>query len=149
MLIILGYYLYYSVTDGGLGLPQSTAAGIVGAYGGLVYLSTVLGGWIADRLLGMERTVFYGGVVVMLGHIALAVLPGLTGVGVGLVLVALGSSALKANASSLLGTLYGKNDPRADGGFTLFYLGINPMPLTLQTGESDVGRPAMSDVLVV
>ena len=125
MLTILGYYLYYSVTDGGLGLPQSTATGIVGAYGGLVYLSTVLGGWIADRLLGMERTVFYGGIVVMLGHIALAILPGLAGVGVGLVLVALGSGALKANASSLLGTLYDKGDARADGGFTLFYLGIN------------------------
>lgn len=125
MLTILGYYLYYSVTDGGLGLEQSTATGIVGAYGGLVYLSTVLGGWIADRVLGMERTVFYGGVVVMAGHIALALIPGLTGVGVGLVLVALGSGALKANASSLLGTLYAKGDPRADGGFTLFYLGIN------------------------
>lgn len=125
MLTILGYYLYYSATDGGLELPKSTATGIVGAYGGLVYLSTVLGGWIADRLLGMERTVFYGGVVVMLGHIALAILPGLTGVGAGLVLVALGSGALKANASSLLGTLYDKGDARADGGFTLFYLGIN------------------------
>jgi len=125
MLTILGYYLYYSVAEGGLGLPQATATGIVGAYGGLVYLSTVLGGWIADRVLGMERTVFYGGVVVMLGHIALAVLPGLAGVGAGLVLVALGSGALKANASSLLGTLYAKGDPRADGGFTLFYLGIN------------------------
>lgn len=125
MLTILGYYLYYSLTDGGLGLEKSTATGIVGAYGGLVYLSTVLGGWLADRVLGMERTVFYGGVVVMAGHIALAVLPGLTGVGVGLALVALGSGALKANASSLLGTLYEKGDPRADGGFTLFYLGVN------------------------
>jgi len=125
MLTILGYYLYYSATDGGLELPKATATGIVGAYGGLVYLSTVLGGWIADRLLGMERTVFYGGVVVMLGHIALALLPGLAGVGAGLVLVALGSGALKANASSLLGTLYDKGDARADGGFTLFYLGIN------------------------
>ncbi|BBY76545.1 MFS transporter [Mycolicibacterium parafortuitum] len=125
MLTILGYYLYYSVTDGGLALPQSTATGIVGAYGGLVYLSTVLGGWIADRVLGMERTVFYGGAIVMLGHIALAVLPGLAGVGIGLVFVALGSGALKANASSLLGTLYAKGDPRCDGGFTLFYLGIN------------------------
>ena len=73
----------------------------------------------------MERTVFYGGVVVMIGHIALAVLPGLTGVGVGLLFVALGSGALKANASSLLGTLYEKGDVCADGGFTLFYLGIN------------------------
>lgn len=125
MVTILGYYLYYSVTEGGLGLEKSTGVGIVGAYGGLVYLSTVLGGWIADRLLGMERTVFFGGVVVMVGHIALAVLPGLTGVGVGLVLVALGSGGLKANASSLLGTLYEPNDPRCDGGFTLFYLGIN------------------------
>ena len=125
MLTILGYYLYYSVTEGGLELPKTTATGIVGAYGGLVYLSTVLGGWVADRLLGMERTVLYGGVVVMAGHIALAVVPGLTGVGVGLVLVALGSGALKANASSLLGTLYEKDDARADGGFTLFYLGIN------------------------
>jgi hypothetical protein len=61
MLTILGYYLYYTVTDGGLELPKATATGIVGAYGGLVYLSTVLGGWIADRLLGMERTVVYGG----------------------------------------------------------------------------------------
>lgn len=125
MLTILGYYLYYSATDGGLELSQATATGIVGAYGGLVYLSTVLGGWLADRLLGMERTVFYGGIVVMLGHIALAVLPGITGVAAGLVLVALGSGALKANASSLLGTLYDKGDARADGGFTLFYLGIN------------------------
>ncbi len=128
MLTILGYYLYYTAAEGGLGLSKATATGMVGAYGGLVYLSTVLGGWIADRLLGgMERTVFYGGgVVVMLGHIALAVLPGLSGVGAGLVLVALGSGgALKANASSLLGTLYEKGDARADGGFTLFYLGIN------------------------
>ena len=125
MLTILGYYLYYSLTDGGLALPKTTATGIVGAYGGLVYLSTVLGGWVADRLLGMERTVFYGGVVVMFGHIALAVLPGLGGVAVGLVLIALGSGALKANASSLLGTLYPDGDPRRDGGFTLFYLGIN------------------------
>jgi proton-dependent oligopeptide transporter, POT family len=125
MLTILGYYLYYSLEQGGLGLPQDTATGIVGAYGGLVYLSTVLGGWLADRVFGMERMVFYGGVVVMFGHISLATLPGLTGVGVGLVLIALGSGALKANASSLLGTLYEKGDPRADGGFTLFYLGIN------------------------
>ncbi|MDT7566545.1 MAG: proton-dependent oligopeptide transporter, family, partial [Pseudonocardiales bacterium] len=73
MLLILGYYLYYSLEQGGLGLPQSTATGIVGAYGGLVYLCTVLGGWLADRVLGMERMVFYGGLVVMLGHIALAV----------------------------------------------------------------------------
>jgi len=125
MLIILGYYLYYSAVDGGLGLSRATATGMVGAYGGLVYLSTVLGGWLGDRVLGMERTVFYGGVTVMAGHIALALLPGLAGVAVGLILVAMGSGALKANASSLLGTLYDRGDTRRDGGFTLFYLGVN------------------------
>ncbi|WP_280435321.1 peptide MFS transporter [Nocardia carnea] len=125
MLTILGYYLYYETTEGGLGLDQDAAVGLVGAYGGLVYLCTVLGGWVSDRLIGMERTVFYGGVVVMAGHIALALIPGLAGVGIGLVLVALGSGALKSNASALLGTLYPKGDARVDGGFTLFYLGIN------------------------
>lgn len=125
MLTILGYYLYYSVSFGGMGLPKSTATGVVGAYGGLVYLSTVLGSWVSDRLFGMERTVFYGGLAVMLGHTALAILPGLSGVAVGLVLIALGSGALKSNAASLLGTLYGRGDPRRDGGFTLFYLGVN------------------------
>src|SRR5690606_19375123 len=106
MLTILGYYLYYSVTEGGLGMAKDTAVGIVGAYGGLVYLSTVLGGWIADRLLGMERTVFYGGVVVVAGHVALAVLPGLAGVGVGLALVALGSGALKRSEERRVGSAW-------------------------------------------
>ena len=122
---ILIYYLYYSVSDGGLGLAESSATSIVGAYGGTVYLSTVLGGWVADRLLGSERTLFYSAVMIMFGHIALAVLPGLLGVGVGLVLVAFGSGGLKANATSLVGDLYGEHDNRRDAGFSLFYMGIN------------------------
>ncbi|TGD90626.1 MFS transporter [Mycolicibacterium sp. CH28] len=125
MLTLLGYYLYYSVADGGLGLPRSVALGVVGAYGGTVYLATIAGGWIADRVLGMERTVFYGGVGVMLGHVALALLPGLSGVAAGLGLVAVGSGALKANTAALLGTLYERDDPRRDGGFTFFYFGAN------------------------
>src|SRR3979490_2641966 len=100
MLTILGYYLYYSLTEGGLGLPKATATGIVGAYGGLVYLSTALGGWIADRLLGMERTVFWGGVVVMCGHIALAIVPGLAGVAVRPGLRPSRPAGLKANRRS-------------------------------------------------
>src|SRR4051812_32768373 len=106
MLTILGYYLYYSVAEGGLELPKATATGIVGAYGGLVYLSTVLGGWIADRLLGMERTVLYGGVVVMCGHIALAIVPGLAGGAARLVLVALGSGAVEGHTAAVLGPLF-------------------------------------------
>src|SRR3546814_728651 len=103
---ILIYYLYYSVSDGGLGISQAAATSIVGAYGGTVYLSTILGAWVADRLLGSERTLFYSASLVMAGHIALSVLPGMWGVGVGLVMVAFGSGGLKANATSLVGDLY-------------------------------------------
>jgi POT family proton-dependent oligopeptide transporter len=122
---ILLLYLYYSTQDGGLGISQDTAVGIVGAYGGLVYLSTIVGAWVADRLIGPERTLFYAAVLVMAGHIALSLLPGVLGVGVGLVLIALGSGGVKANATSLVGTLYSEQDPRRDAGFSLFYLGIN------------------------
>ncbi len=122
---ILLIYLYYSAGRGGLGLDQGTAAGIVGAYGGAVYLATILGAWVADRLVGPERTLFYSAVVVMAGHIALSLLPGLAGVGVGLVLIALGSGGVKANATSLVGSLYDEEDERRDAGFSLFYLGIN------------------------
>jgi POT family proton-dependent oligopeptide transporter len=77
MQAILAYYLYFSVADGGLGLPESSAASVVGAYGGLVYLATVLGAWVSDRVLGSERTVFYSGVLIMIGHVCLALVPGL------------------------------------------------------------------------
>ena len=99
---ILLIYLYYSVADGGLGLDQAAAAGIVGAYGGGVYLATVLGAWVADRLLSSERTLFISAAVVMVGHIALAVLPGFGGVAVGLICIALGSGGLKATATSIV-----------------------------------------------
>ncbi|WP_433293948.1 peptide MFS transporter [Pseudonocardia sp. CA-142604] len=122
---ILLIYLYYSTAEGGLGISQTTATSIVGAYGGLVYLSTILGAWLADRVLSAERTLFYSAIVVMAGHIALALLPGLLGVGVGLVLVAVGSGGVKATATSLVGTLYAPGDPRRDAGFSLYYLGIN------------------------
>ncbi|WP_448256223.1 peptide MFS transporter [Microbacterium aurum] len=122
---ILLIYLYYSATQGGLGIEQSVAAGIVGAYGGAVYLSTILGAWIADRILGAERVLFLSAIVIMAGHIALALLPGFLGVGVGLVLVAIGSGGLKATATSVVGTLYAPDDTRRDAGFSLFYLGIN------------------------
>src|SRR5689334_3888312 len=122
---ILLIYLYYSAAKGGLGIDQGTAAGIVGAYGGAVYLSTILGAWLADRLIGPERTLFYAAICVMAGHVALAIVPDLAGVGLGLVLIALGSGGVKANATSLVGSLYDEHDPRRDAGFSLFYMGIN------------------------
>ena len=122
---ILLIYLYYSAAEGGLGLDQAVAAGIVGAYGGGVYLATVLGAWVADRLLSSERVLFVSATVVMVGHIALALLPGFAGVAVGLICIALGSGGLKATATSIVGTLYSADDPRRDAGFSLYYLGIN------------------------
>jgi proton-dependent oligopeptide transporter, POT family len=122
---ILLIYLYYSAAKGGLGIDEATATSIVGAYGGMVYVSTIFGAWLADRLFGAERVLFASAVLVMCGHIALALLPGLVGVGVGLVLIALGSGGVKANATSLVGALYEEGDERRDAGFSLFYLGIN------------------------
>lgn len=122
---ILTIYLYYSAAEGGLGLSETTATSIVGAYGGLVYLSTIVGAWIADRVLGSERTLFYSAVLIMFGHISLALVPGLAGVGLGLCAVGLGSGGLKANATALVGSLYGEGDERRDAGFSLFYLGVN------------------------
>lgn len=104
-------YMYYTVTQGGLGIDKGVASGIMGAYGGAVYLFTIIGAWIADRLLGADRTLFGSAVVVMLGHIALALIPGVAGVGVGLVLIALGSGGLKATATTIVGGLYSRDDP--------------------------------------
>ena len=72
MRAILLFYMYYSVSDGGLGIDKTTAASIMAIYGSLVYLSSVIGGFISDRILGSRRTVFIGGVLIMLGHIALS-----------------------------------------------------------------------------
>ena len=140
---ILLIYLYYGAAKGGLGIDEGVATSIVGAYGGLVYLSTILGAWVADRLLGAERVLFLSAVVVMAGHVALALIPGLLGVGVGLVLVAFGSGGVKANATSLVGSLYEEGDERRDAGFSIFYMGINIGALLgpLLTGllQSEIG----------
>lgn len=122
---ILLYYMYYTVADGGLAIDRAVATGLVGAYGGGVYLSTILGAWLADRVLGSEKVLYYSAIMIMFGHIALAVLPDTLGLTIGLVLVGVGSGGLKANATSLVGTLYEEGDNRRDAGFSIFYMGIN------------------------
>lgn len=122
---IVLYYMYYYAAQGGLGIDRGLATGIVGAYGGGVYLSTIVFAWMADRLLGPERVLFYSAELVMLGHLGLAVLPGVAGLAVGLILIALGSGGVKANATALVGTLYTERDLRRDAGFLIFYMGIN------------------------
>lgn len=125
MQAILAFYMYYETTRGGLGLDKGAATSIVGAYGGLVYMAALAASLIADRVLGSERTLFYSAILVMIGHISLAVIRGVPGLAVGLVSIALGSGGVKTNAQVVLGQLYAKDDPRRDAGFSIFYMGVN------------------------
>ncbi|MFF9060125.1 oligopeptide:H+ symporter [Streptomyces sp. NPDC101213] len=115
----------YLVAPGGLHLNAGTATAIYSVYVSLVYLLAMPGGWFGDRVWGPRRTVAVAGAVIMLGHLTLA-LPSSGTFYAGLGLVAIGSGLLKANISTMVGHLYdGPDDPRRDGGFTVFYMGIN------------------------
>ncbi|MDX2563709.1 oligopeptide:H+ symporter [Streptomyces sp. TX20-6-3] len=110
---------------GGLAMTAATATAIYSVYVSMVYLMAMPGGWFGDRVWGARKTVAIAASVIMLGHVSLAV-PGQAMFFVGLALVAVGSGLLKANISTMVGHLYkGADDPRRDGGFTLFYVGIN------------------------
>ncbi|MGG7573444.1 peptide MFS transporter [Streptomyces sirii] len=110
---------------GGLAMNAVTASAIYSIYVAMVYLLALPGGWIGDRIWGPRKTVAVAAGVIMTGHLALAV-PGQAMFFVGLALVAVGSGLLKANISTMVGHLYnGPQDPRRDGGFTVFYMGIN------------------------
>ncbi|MEB9552876.1 peptide MFS transporter [Bacillus cereus] len=125
MRAILLYYMYYSISQGGLGVDHATAASIMAIYGSLVYMSGIIGGWIADRLLGSSRTIFWGGVLIMIGHLILA-LPGtISTLFTSMVFLVLGTGLLKPNVSSIVGDLYSETDTRRDSGFSIFYMGIN------------------------
>jgi len=125
MRAILLFYMYYEVTKGGLGISESTALSIMSIYGALVYMSGVIGGWLADRLFGTSRAVFYGGILIMFGHIVLAMPGGATALFISMGLIVLGTGLLKPNVSSVVGDLYASEDIRRDSGFSIFYMGIN------------------------
>lgn len=125
MRAILVYYMYYEVTQGGLGLSQTVALSIMSVYGSLVYMSGIIGGWLADRIFGTSKAVFYGGVLIMFGHIALAIPGSLTMFFISMVLIVIGTGLLKPNVSSIVGDLYDQGDNRRDAGFSIFYMGIN------------------------
>ncbi|MEU2559367.1 oligopeptide:H+ symporter [Streptomyces longispororuber] len=115
----------YLVAPGGMNMNAATATAIFSIYMAMVYLLAMPGGWFADRLWGPRKTITIAALVIMAGHITLA-LPGQAMFFFGLILVAIGSGLLKANISTMVGHLYdGPDDPRRDGGFTLFYIGIN------------------------
>ncbi len=124
MRAILVLFLVGAVTEGGLGLDDKTANAIYGLYISGTYLLSLFGGWIADRLIGQQRSVFAGGVLIMLGNGCLAVGdPRLFFIG--LIVIVLGVGLLKPNISAIVAQLYPEGGSRRDAGFSIFYMGIN------------------------
>jgi proton-dependent oligopeptide transporter, POT family len=124
MQAILVLFFADKVSDDGMGMDPGTAASVSAAYGTLVYLVSVAGGWLADRILGSYRAVLYGGILIACGHYAMAV-PTATMTWVGLGLISAGTGLLKPNVASMVGKLYRTEDQRRDAGFALYYMGIN------------------------
>lgn len=103
---------------------DAKAYGVYGAYGAMVYGSQIIGGYIADQFLGCRRAIYLGGIIIALGHLILSFATEMS-MFMGLSFIIIGTGFFKPNISALLGKLYKKNDPRRDGGFTIFYMGIN------------------------
>jgi POT family proton-dependent oligopeptide transporter len=110
---------------GGLALSVAEGSAIYGIYTASVYLLSLPGGWVADNILGQKKSILYGGIVIMIGHIILAI-PGSHGLFfAGLAVVAAGTGLLKPNISSIVGELYPEGGARRDAAFSIFYIGIN------------------------
>jgi POT family proton-dependent oligopeptide transporter len=124
MRALLILFMTAPAAAGGLGFGTARAGPIYALYVSSVYLLSVPGGWVADRVLGLRRTVFVGGVIIMSGHICLAV-PSIATFYLGLVLIAVGTGLLKSNVSVLVGKLYQPDDVRRDAGYSIYYMGIN------------------------
>jgi POT family proton-dependent oligopeptide transporter len=124
MRVLLILFMTAPVAAGGLGFETSAAGAIYGLYTSMVYMTSLPGGWIADRLIGQRRAVLYGGMLIALGHFSMA-FPSLTSFYLGLTLIVFGTGLLKGNVAVIVGRLYGPDDPRRDAGFSIFYMGIN------------------------
>jgi POT family proton-dependent oligopeptide transporter len=105
-------------------MSDSNANTLYAAFNSLLYLTPTIGGYLADRYLGFQRAIVLGGVLFLVGYIVMA-LPGDNTFFLGLSLLICANGFFKPNVSSIVGELYEHNDPRRDGGFTLFYMGIN------------------------
>ncbi|EKF53931.1 POT family amino acid/peptide transporter [Galbibacter marinus] len=110
--------------NAGFGWTNDDALALYGWYTMLVYVSSIPGGWIADRFLGQKKTVMLGGLLLCLGHTVLA-LNSEVSFYIGCLFIILGVGGLKPNISSMVGGLYKPKDERRDIGFYIFYMGIN------------------------
>ena len=108
----------------GLGWSSLEAQAIYGVYVGMVYFMVIPGGWLADNILGHQKAVLYGAIIIALGHFTLA-LPLQQTFFLGLIFVVLGTGLLKGNISSIVGKLYKDEDDRRESGYTIFYMAIN------------------------
>ena len=124
---LLVLYMAAAIMDGGFGFDRQTASAIVGIYAACVYLASLPGGWVADRWLGLRRAIWYGGILIALGHlcIALSAVFAKTTFFLGLIFIVLGTGLLKPNISAIVGDLYPEGGSRRDAGFSIFYMGIN------------------------
>src|SRR5687767_645257 len=130
---LLVLFMSAALVEGGFGFERTQASAIVGIYAASVYLASLPGGWVADRLLGLRRAIFWGAVLISCGHISI----GISSFAVsrvpffmGLVLIVLGTGLLKPNISAIVGDLYPEGGARRDAGFSIFYMGINVGALT-------------------
>src|SRR5215470_15368786 len=124
MRAILILFMVETLAKGGLGLDDRTANAIYGLYQASTYLLSLFGGWIADRLIGQQRAVFTGGLLIVLGN-AMLTLGRPTAFFLGLTVIALGVGLLKPNVSAIVAQLYPEGGARRDAGFSIFYSGIN------------------------
>ncbi|PSR55270.1 MFS transporter [Adhaeribacter arboris] len=114
--------LAYMVTQ--LKFPEPKGYAILGSYAALVYTMPLFGGLMADRFLGYRKAILFGGVLMSIGHLVMAVPQGWSFF-YGMAFIICGNGFFKPNISSIVGTLYADNDPRKDSAFSLFYMGIN------------------------
>lgn len=124
---LLILFMTATLSTGGYGFDRPTAAAIVGIFAGSVYLAALPGGWLADRVIGQARAMWWGSVLIGLGHlsIALSMTFGKPMFFMGLGLIVMGTGLFKTCASVMVGRLYADDDPRRDGGYSIFYMGIN------------------------
>ncbi|MFN2637061.1 MAG: peptide MFS transporter [Gemmatimonadaceae bacterium] len=124
---LLILFMTAALATGGFNFTRETAGAIVGIYAACVYLSALPGGWIADRLLGLRKAIWYGAILIALGHlsIALSIIFAHSAFFIGLILIVLGTGLLKPNISAIVGDLYPESGSRRDAGFSIFYMGIN------------------------